>query len=382
MRNLDGVVSVSDMSQRARKRLPSPIFDAIEGGAGDERTIGLNRRAFDRIAWNPKPLVDVRKRNLATTILDTEMRAPVLLAPTGYQRMMHRDAELATARAAGALGLTYVLSTATAFQLEDVAEVSTSGKWFQLYVQPEWAATEKLIRRAHEAGFSALCLTVDTAMHGIRERDIRNQLTVPLRLTPRMVARFARRPRWAIDFLRGGVGKGLAKSQRIPMSAKDAGKVIARSGRTITMTDLRAVRELWPGKFVVKGVLRGDVCAELVGEGVDGFIVSNHGGRQLDSTPPTLDVLQEVRDSVGKDTAVLIDSGFRRGGDIVKALALGADGVLIGRPYLYGLAAAGEDGVKKVLEILLSEVETTLGLIGCPDIRNISEEFIRKVDVA
>lgn len=265
--------------------------------------------------------------------------------------MVHREAEIATARAAGAAGTAFALATATSYPLEDVASVACGPRWFQLYVPPTRAEAEALVSRAAAADYSALVVTVDTSMHGLRERDIRNRLIVPLRplrLRPGLITAGIVRPRWSLDFLRGGVGHGIGPMRRLPLSIKDAGRAIARPGYVLTLDEMRWIRDLWPGKLVVKGVLRGEDCPTLLDLGVDGIIVSNHGGRQLDTTPASVEALPEIVEAVDGRAEVMVDGGIRRGTDVVKALALGARAVLIGRPYLYGLARrrAGRHGTR------------------------------------
>lgn len=379
MKRIDELINVEDFERTSRRRLPRPIFDSIAGGAGAEQTIRWNRRGFDQWHLVPRALVDARSRDLSTTVLGEDIAFPVLLGPTGFQRLVNREAELATARAAGAAGTAYVLSTATSYQLEDVAAESEGPKWFQLYMPKERSEAEALVLRAKNAGFRVLCITIDTPMHGIRERDIRNRLTVPLKLRPKMVAAGAVRPRWAIDFLRGGVGRGLRPAKRLPMSIKEAGMVIARLGRTVTYEDLEWLRAAWDGPLVVKGVLRAGDCQKLLDYGVNGIVVSNHGGRQLDSAPATIDVLPGIVEAVGGRADVFMDGGLRRGTDVVKALALGAKAVLIGRPCLWGLAVGGQAGVERVLDIFRQEIDTVVGLLGCPSIGHIDRTFVAPV---
>jgi isopentenyl diphosphate isomerase/L-lactate dehydrogenase-like FMN-dependent dehydrogenase len=239
----------------------------------------------------PDVFVDTRVRRLSTTVLGEEVSLPLWLSPAGFQRMVHREAELAMARAAGASGVGFALSTGTSYRLEDVAASATGPKWFQLYMPEPRSVAEKLIGRARDAGFTALCLTVDTPMLGMRDRDVRNRLTQPLRLSPGMVIAVLRRPFWTLDFLRGGVGRVDGPSERFPISVKEAGVMLSKLGRVVTHEDLDWIRAAWPGPLVVKGILRGDVCRALIDRGVDGFVVSNHGGRQLDYSPATIDVL-------------------------------------------------------------------------------------------
>lgn len=377
-KKLDRLLNLSDVEDAARRSLPRPIFDMVQGGAGDEVTMRSNRSAFDAIALRPKPLVDITTRDLSTTVLGTEVSAPIMLDPCGYQRLMHRDAEFAVARAAGAEGVAYALSTVTSYPLEDVARVSTGPKWFQLYLPPgPQSETAELVNRASDSGFDALCLTVDTTMRALRERDARHRVKIPIKLGPGLLMSGAKRPRWALDFVRGGVGRGNSGFNSKMLSIKAAGSRLASTMRPVTLDDLDLVRRLWKGPLVIKGILRGDEIPELIDRGVDGFVVSNHGGRQLDGTPATINALPEVVTAAAGRAEVFLDGGVRRGTDVVKALALGARAVLIGRPYIYGLATAGEEGVRRVIRILREETENAMGLSGCRTVEEIGRDRVK-----
>jgi isopentenyl diphosphate isomerase/L-lactate dehydrogenase-like FMN-dependent dehydrogenase len=374
--DLSRLISLADVERAAQRRLPRLVWDVIAGGSGDEVTLRRNRDAFDSIALRPRALADVHTRDLSTTIFGERIAVPVLLAPTGFNRMAHRDAELAAARAAGRHGTVFTLGTITTFTPEQVAAAAPGPLWFQLYMQSDRAATEALVQRAERAGFSALVVTIDTAMPGIRERDLRNRLTVPLKITPRLIAQAATRPAWAIDFALGGSGRGAQGYGDMLRSIRSVGVLIKSSARQVTESDIQWLRGRWKGPLLVKGVLRGEDCDRIIAAGVDGIIVSNHGGRQLDSTPATIRALPEVLEAVAGRAEVLVDGGFRRGVDIAKALALGARAVLIGRPYIYGLAIGGEGGVHRVLEILTGELDHTFALLGCSGTRDIDRSYV------
>ena len=373
MTRLDRLVNIDDVEAAAVRRLPGPIYDIVAGGAADEVTLRANRVALASLRLRPRTLRDLPGRDLSTTVLGQQISMPVLLAPVGFQRMLHRDAELASARAAAAHGTIFACNTISTFSLEAVAASSDSAKWFQLYLPPDRGEAEELIGRVEAVGYPVLCLTVDVPASGLRERDRHNRITQPLNIGPRLAMSAIRRPGWLLDFLAGGVGRHAAP---LPMSTDEAGRAVAKTALPVTLDDLDWLRSRWKGALVVKGVLRGDDCQQLLDRGVDGIVVSNHGGRQLDSAIATIDALPEVVDAVAGKAEVFIDGGFRRGTDVVKALALGARAVLIGKAFLYGLAVGGQPGVERVLEIFRSELDTSLALLGCASVRDLDQSFV------
>jgi isopentenyl diphosphate isomerase/L-lactate dehydrogenase-like FMN-dependent dehydrogenase len=381
------LVNVEDFRRAARRKLPRIAFDAIDGGAGDETALRRNRAAFAEILLRPSVMADVRERDISTTVLGRRISMPLLVGPAGFARMGHRDGELAAARAAADAETIYALSTVSSYELEDVARASNGPKWFQLYPPGERGACESLLARAHDAGYEALAVTVDTAVEGLRERDRRHGLAVPLRMTPRLMMQGATRPRWALDYLRGGAGRG---AQGIgaaflqergprpePRSLRDTGRAIAATARSITEDEIRFIRDAWKGPLLIKGVMRAEECKRLVALGADGIVVSNHGGRQLDGVLATIEALPEIVHAVNGQAEVFVDGGVRRGTDVVKALALGARACLIGRPYLYGLAVGGQAGVRHVLEILRTEIDQTMALLGCATVAAVDESAIQ-----
>lgn len=368
-----GLLNVADFERKAARRLPRPIFDLVAGGAADEVTLNANRSALAAIRLAPRVLVDVGQRSLATTVLGDPVSLPVLLAPVGFQRMLHRDAELASARAAAAQGTIFACNTISTYSLEDVASSSASPKWFQLYLPADRGEADRLVGRVEDAGYGVICLTVDIPVPGLRERDRRHRLRQPFQMHPRLVMAAARRPGWSLDFLRGGVGRRPASP---PMSVDAAGRAVAGTARSVTPHDVAWLRKRWTGRLVIKGVLRGDDCQQLLDFGADGIVVSNHGGRQLDSARATIDALPEVVQAVGGRVEVFVDGGFRRGTDVAKALALGARAVLVGKAYLYGLAVGGQSGVEQILEIFRSELDTALGLLGCVSVDELDSSFV------
>jgi L-lactate dehydrogenase (cytochrome) len=380
-RSARNAVNISDLRALAGKRLPRVVFDYLDGGADDEVTLRRNCEAFGAIGFRPRHAVDVSKVNLRTTVLGFELSFPAILAPVGYSRLMHREGELAAASAAGENGTAYTLSTISGHRLEDVKAASSGPVWYQLYLLGGRVAAEAGIERARNAGFSALVVTIDTAVSGLRERDHRNGMkqllaTNPLAKVP-FLPQFLARPRWLAGFLLDG---GLPQLPNIvvpgqgPLPLLDVGAALGRSA--VTWEDFRWIRQAWTGPLIVKGVLTGEDARRAVDHGASAVVVSNHGGRQLDYAAASLEALPEVVTAVGSQTEVLMDGGVRRGSHIVKALCLGARAVLVGRAYAYGLAAGGKPGVMRALEILRQDVERTLKLIGCPSVAELDRSYL------
>ena len=369
------------MRRLARRRLPKVVFDYLDGGAEDEVTLRSNRRAFDAITFRPRHAVGLPEGGLQTTVLASELAFPALLAPVGYSRLMHPDGECGAARAAGAAGTAYILSTISGHALEDVKASSLGPVWYQLYLVGGRGAAEAALERARMAGFSALVVTIDTAVAGMRERDLRNGMTEllsPSLLTkiPFLPQLFAH-PRWLASFLLdGGVPRlpNVVVPGEGPMRLTDVPTALARAA--VRWEDMRWLREIWRGPIVIKGVLTGDDARRAVDAGAAAVVVSNHGGRQLDGAPASLSVLPEVVAAVQDRAEVLMDGGIRRGSDIIKAICLGARAVLTGRAYAYGLSAAGEPGVARALEILRADMERTLKLLGCASVSRLDRSFV------
>jgi isopentenyl diphosphate isomerase/L-lactate dehydrogenase-like FMN-dependent dehydrogenase len=375
------VVNIEDLRSMARHRLPKAIFDYIDGGAEGEVTLRENCRAFDDVTFRPRQAVPLSPATLSVRILNSDLALPVVLAPVGYSRLMHPSGEVAAARAAGKAGTAYTLSTISGHRLEDVKAASAGPVWYQLYIVGGREAAEEAIARARVAGFSALVVTVDTPIGGMRERDIRNGtlelLNGPpwskLPFLPQLLAH----PEWLTHFLLdGGVPTlpNVVIPGRGPMTLEDARSALSRTA--VTWADLSWIRDLWRGPILIKGVLTGEDARRAVDEGAAGVVVSNHGGRQLDGVPATLRVLPEVVAAVNGKAEVLMDGGIRRGGDVVKALCLGARAVLVGRAYAYGLGAAGEAGVTRALEILRADLDRALKLLGCPSVAALDRSYV------
>jgi L-lactate dehydrogenase (cytochrome) len=378
------VVNIADLRRLAERRLPRLAFDYIDGGADDEITLRENRRAFETVTFRPRSAMATAGADLRTTVLGTTLDLPFLLAPVGSSRLFYPRGEIVAAKAAGAAGTAYVLSTLSGCRLEDVRAATNGPAWYQVYLVGGRDIATAGIARAQAAGFSALVVTIDTAVAGQRERDVRNgvkelvsgSLWEKLPFIPQVLAR----PRWLAGFLADG---GLMHFPNVmlpegPMGYADVGAALAQS--VVTWPDLRWIRDLWKGPIVVKGVHTNEDARQAIAAGADALVVSNHGGRQLDGVPGTLRVLPEVLEAVNGRAEVLIDGGIRRGGDVAKALCLGARAVLVGRAYAYGLAAAGGDGVARAIEILRTELVRTLKLLGCESTAALDRSYVNVPD--
>ena len=375
------VINVDDLRAIAQRKLPRVVFDYVDGGAEGEVTMRENRRAFDEILFRPRGAAAVPPPDLRTTILGDELCMPLLLGPCGFIRMVHPEGEVGSARAAGKAGVGYILSTMSGYRLEDVAQATPGPRWYQLYLVGGRSVAEATLARARAAGYSTLVITIDTGAPGLRERDVRNGATVlvsgnriaSLPYLPQLLAH----PVWLASFLLDG---GLLTLPNVvvpgkgPMPLADAPAALNAS--VVTWEDLRWIRQVWPGPVIVKGVMTADDARRALDEGVAGMIVSNHGGRQLDGVPAALRALPEVVATVKGRVEVLVDGGVRRGSDIIKAMCLGARGVVIGRAYVYGLGAGGGDGVSRCLEILRADMVRTLMLLGCPSLAALDASYI------
>lgn len=373
-------INVADLRALAKRRLPRVVFDYIDGGAEGEVTLLNNVRAFESVTFRPRNAVANAPCDLRVTVLGTSLELPFILAPVGSSRLFYPRGECTAARAAGEAGTAYTLSTLAGSSLEDVKAASSGPVWYQVYLIGGREVTQSAIERARQAGYAALVVTVDTAVAGFRERDVRNGAKALLAGSVAMmphVAQVLARPRWLLDFLRDG---GLMQFPNVmladgPMRYADVEAALEQS--TVAWSDLTWIREVWgPAPIVVKGVLTGDDARRAVDAGANGVIVSNHGGRQLDGVSATLRALPEIVAAVGDRVEVLLDSGVRRGSDVVKALCLGARAVLVGRAYAYGLAAAGGPGVGRAIEILRSGVIRTLRLLGCHSISDLDSAYV------
>lgn len=367
----------------AQGRVPRAVFDYIDGGAEGEVTLRVNRRAWEEIYFRPRNAVATAKPDTRTTVLGMDVALPMILAPLGSSRMFHPEGEIGAARAASEAGIPYTLSTFSGSSFEELAAATTAPLWYQVYLAGGRAVAEATFERAWKNNFKALALTIDTNGPGMRERDFRNgapqlmgkSLFAMLPYTSQVMVR----PGWTLGFLMDRYnamhypnviipGKG-------PLPAIDVQEALRDS--VVTWADLKWIREVWPGHILAKGVITGDDARRAVDAGVSGLVVSNHGGRQLDTCSPTARALPEVLEAVNGRVEVLVDGGIRRGADVVKAISMGAKAVLIGRAYGYGLAAAGQAGVARAIAILKADIERTLVLLGCASIAKLDCSYIQ-----
>jgi isopentenyl diphosphate isomerase/L-lactate dehydrogenase-like FMN-dependent dehydrogenase len=354
-------LNLHDLEPLAREKIPAPLFDFIAGGAEDEVTLRANRAAFEAIEFRPRVLVDVTNVDTSTSVLSQALPFPVMLAPVAMHRLAHPEGEEAVARAAKSAGTVMILSTMSSISIEDVGAAADGPKWFQLYCYSEKDVTERLVKRAENAGFSALCLTVDVPRLGRRERDLRHVLQFPDDVLPR-------------NFLQEiDMSSIPLQSQGSAISAYAASLM----DQSLTWDILPWLRSITSMPVIVKGILTPEDAVLAVEHGAAAIVVSNHGGRQLDSSPATARVLPEIVDAVGGRLEVIVDGGVRRGTDILKALALGAKAVLIGRPYIWGLAVDGESGVAHVLSLLRTEFEWAMALCGVTSVDQITRRLVR-----
>lgn len=358
-------LNLHELEALARERLSPMAYDYYASGSDDESCLRRNRRAMDRWTLRHRVLVDVSRRDLSTTVLGQELSMPVAVAPTAFHRLADPQGELATVRGAGAARTLFILSTLSNTAVEEVVAAASGPVWFQLYCYKDRGATRALVERARAAGAKALVLTVDAPLLGRRERDVRNRFHLPEGLTVENLT-----------------ARGLGD---VPAAALDSGLaayVATLLDQSLTWKDLEWLAGLAGLPVLVKGVVRGDDAVRAVEHGAAGIVVSNHGGRQLDASPATLDALPEVAEAVAGRAEILVDGGFRRGGDVLKALALGARAVLVGRPVLWGLAVGGEAGVQGVLEMLRAELDLAMALCGCPTVADVTPDLIGRTDPA
>lgn len=371
--------NVSDLEASAFRCLPGPIWHYLQGGADDEWTAARNTSAFDRYALVPDVLIDVSSIDPSARFLGREHPLPLMLSPTGMSQLFHAEGEWAVARAAAAAGIPYTLSTMATTTIEEVATVG-GPRVFQLYCFRDRALTLELISRAQASGYEGLCLTVDTPVAGNRERDLATGMTLPPRFSLHTLLEFAAHARWLMPKLLGKpfelanvVGYAPAVSDRRTGVIEYVNKELDRS---VGWKDVEWLRARWSGALIVKGISSAADARQAADLDCDGIMLSNHGGRQLDGAASPIELLPPVRDAVGSDLSVIVDGGVRRGTHVLKAMALGANACSIGRPYLYGLAAGGERGVARVIEIFREEIERGMALMGCPRLDMLSRRHL------
>lgn len=374
--------NIADLRELARRRVPGLAFEYVEGGAEDESTLRGNRAALERLALVPRTLIDTSRRQLRTTILGAPADAPLVIAPTGLNNMLHPDGDLALARAAARRGIPFTLSSLSTTRLEDVATRAGGRLWMQLYVLKDRAIARDLMQRTAAAGYEALVFTSDANVFGSREWDQRN-FSAPGRPTVRAAFDALRHPRWLYEVL---VRRGVPRFRNVE-AFLPPGKASALGGSTVlpglfeatvSWDDIAWIRQFWRGKLLIKGVLTAGDAERALALGCDGIVLSNHGGRQLDYCVAAIDMLPEVAAAVGGRLPIVIDGGFRRGTDIIKALALGAQAVMLGRATLYGLGAGGEAGVARALDLLFTETDRVLGMLGCNSVSELGPLQVRR----
>lgn len=383
-RILDRCHDISDLRRVAARRTPRPVFDYVAGGADDEITLKANEEAFRRWEFTPDSLIDVSGCDTSTNLLGHSLAFPLVLAPTGYTRMMHPEGEMAVGRAARRTRLPYALSSVASTSIEELATVDHDALWFQLYVWKDRELTYDLMSRAHENGYRVLEVSVDVYAPGNRIRDIRNGLTIPPSIGFRSMVEIGIHPRYWVKMLRSP----MLEFANAPPSMDGRGITIenmtAQFDPSVSWSDLDEIRARWPGELLVKGPLNPEDAKRAVESGADGVHISNHGGRQLDRLVPPIESCPRIREAIGDDATLVIDSGIRHGADIAIAIARGADAGAVGRPYLYGLMAAGESGVLHAIELLASQFHRTMQLLGAPtvaDLRRRGSQLLRQGDV-
>jgi isopentenyl diphosphate isomerase/L-lactate dehydrogenase-like FMN-dependent dehydrogenase len=378
--------NIFDLRELALKRVPKGLFEFCDRGTEDEISLRNNRAVFDRMRFRTRTMVDVSKRNADVTIFGVKHKMPLVIAPTGTAGLLWYEGEIALARAAKAAGIPFTLATGSMTAMERVAKEAGGELWFQLYMWPDRKLSHQLVDRAKAAGYKALVVTVDGVSAGNREYNIRNGFTIPFTFSTRNIADMMTHPRWLFGvMMRYLVTTGMPMYQNYPAEAKaklTAGPMGRSSLRTdsISWPDLDALRKIWPHKLIVKGMLDPQDAATAVDHGADGVDVSNHGGRNLDGIVSPIEVLPEIVDAIGKRATIFCDSGFRRGTDVVKALALGANAVMVGRSTLYGVAAGGEDGAARALAIYREEILRVLALLGCNGIADLGPQYLLFTD--
>jgi isopentenyl diphosphate isomerase/L-lactate dehydrogenase-like FMN-dependent dehydrogenase len=382
MTDIDRCYNIADLRDMARRRLPKGVFEYLDRGSEDEVALAHNRRAYDRLKLKTRVLADLQELSTDVHLLGDASELPLAIAPTGIAGLCSYEGELALARAAAKAGVPFTLATGSITSMEKIAAEAGGRLWFQLYMWEEQELSYQLVQRAKDAGFEALVVTVDAGLGNNREYNQRNGFSIPFKMSARSIMDMLRHPRWMLTVLgRYLTTTGMPRHENYP--AKYQHRITRGTGQAKPMRqsamnwqDIARLREFWPGKFIVKGILRAEDAVLAVEHGADGIVVSNHGGRNLDSSVASIDALPEIVSAVAGRATILFDSGIRRGSDIVKALALGADSVLIGRATLYGVSAGGQQGAEKALAILRSELRKTMAYVGCREVSELGPEII------
>ena len=382
LHSMDHVYSIADFREIAKRKLPKGLFEFIDRGNDDEIAMQENIAALARIKLVSRVLTDVSKRNLSIKLLGKQQALPFAIGPTGSAGLTWFEGEIALAKAAAKLGIPFTLATGSMTAMERVVSEAGGTLWFQLYLWPDRSLSHQLVRRASAAGYDALVFTVDTPVAPGREYNLRNGFVIPFQFTRHNVIDVLKHPGWLL----GVIGKylshsGLPKYANFPehMQTKITALPMGRSMATnesMSWEDLKELRKIWPRKLIVKGIQHPEDAKLAIQYGADAIVVSNHGGRVLDSSPATIDILPKIVERVNQQATVLIDGGFRRGSDIIKALALGADAFLLGRAPLYGTASAGQVGAERVLGLYKNEIDRVLGLIGCQDVNDLDSSYL------
>ncbi len=375
---IENAINIEDLRRMARRRLPRIAFDYIEGGVEDERCLARNESAFARHPLLPRYLVDVSQIDQSTTLFERTYSRPFGIAPTGLAGLFRAGADLMLAEAAADTNIPFVMSGAATASIEAAARIAPAHAWYQLYCARDPKISEDMIRRARDAGLAALVLTVDIPVNAKRERNLRNGFALPPRLTPGVVAEALTHPGWIAEYLRHGQPHFENWTPYVTNGGDPNRLFAAQTPATVTWRDLENFRRLWPRHLILKGVMHPDDAARAIEAGVDGVWVSNHGGRQLDQAPASLDALVAIRERVAGRAALMFDGGVRRGGDIVTALCLGAQFVFVGRATLYGAAAGGMTGVRRALKILTDEIHRVMAQIGCARIAELDEKCLMR----
>jgi isopentenyl diphosphate isomerase/L-lactate dehydrogenase-like FMN-dependent dehydrogenase len=375
--NLSRAACIDDLRALARRRIPRFAFDLVDGGAENERNLRRNIEAFEEVELTPRYMRDVAAIDVTTRLFGQEFAAPFGMAPIGMLNAFWPGADLTLARLCKARNIPYTASSAASTPLEDLAEAADGNGWFQLYVSSDADVTEGLVSRAEAAGYTVMMVTADVPAAGKRDRDIRNQLAVPFKFTPEVVLQCALNPRWALTSLAHGAPNvaNYADLLKTATSYADVQKTLITP--SFTWEDLKALRERWKGKLLVKGVLHQEDAVRCAEIGCDGIVVSNHGGRQVAFGPATIDALPAIAKAAGDDLTILLDSGVRRGADIVRAKARGADFVLAGRALAFGVGAGGDAGAARAMDILVLELQRALGQLGTPAIDEVTDAMLR-----